>query len=58
MGKRDNTCTACDGTGLLMDDEQWKYPCTICNGDGIFMESDNPDPDHPINVDDNNRTLE
>ncbi|WP_181397538.1 MULTISPECIES: hypothetical protein [Gracilibacillus] len=28
-------CKACEGSGLLMDDEEWHYTCTICNGDGF-----------------------
>ncbi|MBB6450435.1 DnaJ-class molecular chaperone [Geomicrobium halophilum] len=57
MNNRENTCSACDGSGLLMDDEQWKYPCTICGGDGIFKAGDSPEQ-RPIDVDDMNRTLE
>ncbi|MFD1019909.1 hypothetical protein [Thalassobacillus hwangdonensis] len=35
MNLRDNNCLACDGSGLLMDDEQWHYVCTVCEGSGI-----------------------
>ncbi|WP_018922090.1 hypothetical protein [Salsuginibacillus kocurii] len=27
-------CPACGGTGLLMDDEEWRYTCSICGGNG------------------------
>ncbi|WP_160141744.1 hypothetical protein [Salicibibacter halophilus] len=58
MSTGKDICSSCDGSGLLMDDEQWQYPCTICGGDGIFRKGDPTHPDRPINVDDMNRTLE
>jgi len=50
-------CSACEGSGLLMDDEQWKYPCSICGGDGV-LSADDRTSHRIIDVDDMNRTLE
>ncbi|SET73644.1 hypothetical protein SAMN05421676_107129 [Salinibacillus kushneri] len=58
MVDRNKVCKACDGTGLLADDEEWQYTCTVCGGDGVFQAGDNPEPDAPFSVDENNRTLE
>ncbi|WP_169721022.1 hypothetical protein [Tuberibacillus calidus] len=58
MPDRDHICKACDGTGLLADDEFWQYTCTVCGGDGIMMPNENPEPAVPFSVDDNNRVLE
>ncbi|MFB5661877.1 hypothetical protein [Alteribacillus sp. HJP-4] len=58
MNPRENECKACDGTGLLMDDEQWRYSCSVCGGDGIFNKGDSPEPDKPFDTDENKRTLE
>ncbi|WP_163536634.1 hypothetical protein [Gracilibacillus sp. YIM 98692] len=58
MGSQEMKCKACEGSGLLMDDEEWHYTCTICNGDGFvskFEESATPDL---TEMDQNNRTLE
>ncbi|WP_179298725.1 hypothetical protein [Evansella halocellulosilytica] len=54
----ENRCKACDGSGLLMDDEEWRYPCTVCGGDGVMSLGEKPEPDKPFSVDQNNRTLE
>lgn len=27
-------CRACDGTGMLADDEGWQYECSVCHGTG------------------------
>ncbi|WP_185819634.1 hypothetical protein [Salibacterium salarium] len=54
----ENVCKACDGSGLLMDDEQWKYSCSVCGGDGVLEAGENPEPEGPFDVDGNNRTLE
>ncbi|MDQ0300040.1 DnaJ-class molecular chaperone [Salibacterium salarium] len=54
----ENVCKACDGSGLLMDDEQWKYSCSVCGGDGILEAGESPEPEGPFDVDGNNRTLE
>lgn len=58
MVSRDTICKACDGSGLLSDDEDWKYTCTVCGGDGVFKPGDNPEPSTPFMVDEMNRTLE
>ncbi|SDH92887.1 hypothetical protein SAMN05192534_11562 [Alteribacillus persepolensis] len=58
MNLHENTCRACDGTGLLMDDEQWKYTCSVCGGDGILQAGEKPEPETAFDVDENNRTLE
>ncbi len=55
---RDHICKACDGTGLLADDEMWQYTCTVCGGDGVLTMGENPEPDQPFSVDEMNRTLE
>lgn len=58
MNIRDHRCKACDGTGLLMDDEQWQYSCTVCGGDGEFSPGDTPEPKTTFKVDEMNRTME
>ncbi|WP_226037057.1 hypothetical protein [Aquibacillus saliphilus] len=58
MVDRNNVCIACEGTGMLADDEEWQYKCTICKGDGHFYPGDSPEPASPINVDENNRLLD
>ncbi|WP_408007681.1 hypothetical protein ACJROX_23760 [Pseudalkalibacillus sp. A8] len=58
MVDRNQLCKACDGSGLLADDENWQYSCTVCGGDGIFTSGERPEPDHLFQVDENNRTLE
>ncbi|WP_169728521.1 hypothetical protein [Salibacterium aidingense] len=58
MNIHENVCKACDGSGLLMDDEQWKYSCSVCGGDGILEAGESPEPDAPFDVDETNRTLE
>jgi hypothetical protein len=35
---------ACDGTGLLADDENWQYTCTVCGGDGILLPGESTEP--------------
>ncbi|WP_175480464.1 hypothetical protein [Gracilibacillus ureilyticus] len=50
-------CKACEGSGMLMDDEQWHYTCSICNGDGFVSKVE--EDDHPIiDTDVNHRILE
>ena len=58
MIERNNRCKACEGTGMLADDEGWQYKCSICGGDGDFFPGDNPEPTKQINVDENNRLLD
>ncbi|WP_198520837.1 hypothetical protein [Alteribacter populi] len=55
---RQNLCKACDGSGLLMDDEEWRYTCSVCGGDGVMSMGESPEPEKPFSVDENNRTLE
>lgn len=56
MVERGNTCHACEGTGMLADDEGWQYKCSICDGDGM-LEGDEK-PTKLFNVDENNRLLD
>ncbi|MDC3425233.1 hypothetical protein NC797_12035 [Aquibacillus sp. 3ASR75-11] len=58
VDRRENTCKACEGTGMLADDEEWQYTCTVCGGDGIFHPGDRAEPSGLINVDENNRMLD
>lgn len=51
-------CTACDGKGLLMDDEQWQYACTICEGEGVIDLKKGRDLKPDFDIDEMNRTLE
>ncbi|SER98643.1 hypothetical protein SAMN04487944_11491 [Gracilibacillus ureilyticus] len=57
MGSQEMRCKACEGSGMLMDDEQWHYTCSICNGDGFVSKVE--EDDHPIiDTDVNHRILE
>jgi hypothetical protein len=58
MVDRNHSCKACDGTGLLADDENWQYGCTVYGGDGIFVPGESTEPAEPFSVDENNRVLE
>jgi DnaJ-class molecular chaperone len=58
MVDRNNVCKACEGTGMLADDEEWQYTCTVCGGDGHLYPGDNTEPSNLINVDENNRILD
>lgn len=58
MGHRDNICKACEGTGMLSDDEGWQYRCSVCNGDGIYASSDKERGAKVMSVDENNRMLD
>ncbi|WP_163578451.1 hypothetical protein [Gracilibacillus thailandensis] len=51
-------CKACEGTGLLMDDEEWRYTCSICHGDGFISRYESKENMELIDVDLNKRTLE
>lgn len=55
---RDETCKACDGTGMLSDDEGWQYECSVCGGDGIHSESDKKKGARVMSVDETNRLLD
>ena len=54
MHGRDNRCKACEGTGMLADDEGWQYKCSVCHGDGI----DDSRETKIMSVDENNRLLD
>ncbi|WP_205439420.1 hypothetical protein [Halobacillus ihumii] len=58
MPSRDQACLACDGRGLLMDDEEWHYTCKICNGDGFMPQGTNVVNRQPADVDETNRILD
>ena len=58
MVNRDTVCRACEGTGMLADDESWQYTCTVCGGTGHIDPEAAPDPPRYINVDENNRILD
>ena len=58
MTHRDNVCRACEGTGMLSDDEGWQYRCSVCNGDGIYASSDQVRGAKVMLVDENNRLLD
>ncbi|GIO24293.1 hypothetical protein [Oceanobacillus sp. J11TS1] len=55
MGSQEFACKACDGSGLLMDDEQWQYTCTICHGDGFVAAVEKTEK---LQVDENNRVID
>jgi len=52
---QDNTCQACQGTGMLADDEGWQYECSVCHGSGYFQEDRDV---RVLDVDENNRLLD
>lgn len=53
---QENICKACEGTGMLADDEGWQYNCSVCRGSGLIPG------EHPnakvMEVDENNRLLD
>lgn len=54
---QESICKACDGTGLLADDENWKYSCTVCGGTGVRPSSEKSSADL-LSVDENNRVID
>jgi len=54
---RENTCIACEGTGMLADDEGWQYECSICAGSGEFQLGATQ-ATKIMSVDENNRVLD
>lgn len=56
MPNRDNICRACEGTGILSDDEGWQYQCSVCHGDGLHSSKETEA--RVMNVDENNRLLD
>jgi DnaJ-class molecular chaperone len=57
MVDRENTCRACEGTGMLSDDEGWQYECRLCSGQGTLHAGANK-PTKVMSVDENNRLLD
>ncbi|MFD1038218.1 hypothetical protein ACFQ3N_07310 [Virgibacillus byunsanensis] len=55
---RQHTCKACEGTGMLSDDEGWQYKCSVCNGDGSYSQADTTRSARVMSVDENNRLLD
>ncbi|HLR52149.1 MAG TPA: hypothetical protein VK072_04665 [Candidatus Avamphibacillus sp.] len=52
---KEERCKACDGTGMLADDEGWQYECSVCHGTG----TDNSNVATKVRaVDENNRLLD
>jgi DnaJ-class molecular chaperone len=56
MIDRENTCKACEGSGMLCDDEGWQYNCSVCRGTGVVIAGDNQSA-KVMSVDENNRLL-
>lgn len=56
--ERDKTCKACEGTGMLSDDEGWQYECSVCHGDGVYHESTKEKGARIMSVDETNRLLD
>lgn len=57
MIKREDMCRACEGTGMLSDDEGWQYECSVCHGDG-HLRTAAKKPTKVMTVDVNNRLLD
>jgi DnaJ-class molecular chaperone len=53
---RENTCKACEGAGMLADDEGWQYHCSVCRGDGVLSSAHQSA--EIMSVDENNRLLD
>ena len=58
MIEREDACEACDGIGLLSDDEGWKYHCPMCLGAGNTNPRLKGQPAKLMAVDENNRLLD
>lgn len=56
MINRENTCKACEGTGMLSDDEGWQYSCSVCRGTRYLGA--NAGEAEVKDTDDNNRLLD
>lgn len=48
-------CKACEGTGMLADDEGWQYECSVCHGKGELIGQEAA---RILSVDENNRLLD
>lgn len=55
MSKTNEECKACNGTGMLADDEGWQYECSVCHGEGIMSDEK---PTKILSVDETNRLLD
>lgn len=55
---KDEFCLACDGEGLLMDDEEWRYTCKVCGGSGYKPQEGRVYNREVANVDEMNRLLD
>lgn len=55
MADRNQHCKACEGAGMLADDEGWQYSCPVCGGAGSVAENDTT---KIMEVDENNRLLD
>ncbi|MFD2759980.1 hypothetical protein [Lentibacillus juripiscarius] len=55
---RGYTCKACEGTGMLSDDEGWQYRCSVCDGDGSYDIEDIHRSARIMSVDEMNRLLD
>lgn len=56
MITREDTCKACEGTGMLSDDEGWQYKCSVCHGEGVVPKTGQSAK--VMSVDENNRLLD
>ncbi|MBS4220639.1 hypothetical protein KHA96_20285 [Bacillus sp. FJAT-49711] len=58
MVDRELTCRACEGTGMLSDDEGWQYNCSVCRGAGVVEADGGLQSAKLMSVDENNRLLD
>ena len=58
MVDRESTCKACEGAGMLADDEGWQYACSVCRGKGILHSAFSAEEAKVMEVDHNNRLLD
>lgn len=58
MIDRENTCKACEGTGMLADDEGWQYSCSVCYGEGYLKPAASTEEARVMEIDENNRLLD
>lgn len=55
MKSEEAVCKACDGDGMLADDEGWQYNCSVCHGTGLMKKDQSV---RVLDVDVNNRLLD
>ncbi len=55
---QDKLCLACNGDGLLMDDEAWRYTCRICGGSGFQPQYGRVYDRQAAEVDEQNRYMD